>query len=194
MSWVHRAFPRARSWAPISPFPLFLYRVAMRVSGESTSSSPPYDSPRYVYYRVYASYGAIPSKRAPDSTQPFIGSIKATSVPPPLNVASLKRTLVHAEGIPDLLSRRSQLYHHFLGAETPMADADTVEILGLGADLAATPTDAMALVFCRRIERGGGSKVAKDRRPEGDSAWNWNAGPILSAAYAEWGSSLHTRL
>ncbi|KAJ6493454.1 hypothetical protein C8R45DRAFT_1212786 [Mycena sanguinolenta] len=114
-----------------------------------------------VYYRVYASYGAIPSKRAPDSTQPFIGRIKATSVPPPLKVASLKRTLAHAEGIPDPFGERSELYHYFLGVETPMADTDTVAILGLGASFAATPTDAVALVFVDELSEEEESNLPK---------------------------------
>ncbi|KAJ6486970.1 hypothetical protein C8R45DRAFT_1214242 [Mycena sanguinolenta] len=81
----------------------------MRLSEKEMASPPPYESPRYVYYRVYAAYGVIPSRTAPDPTQPSIGRIKATSVPPPLTAASLKHTLAHAEGIPDPLGLRSDL-------------------------------------------------------------------------------------
>ncbi|KAF7350553.1 hypothetical protein MSAN_01614900 [Mycena sanguinolenta] len=118
---------------------------SMRLSEKDMAFPPPYESPRYVYYRVYAPYGAILSKTAPDPTQPSIGRIKATSVPPPLNVASLKRTLAHAEGIPDPLGLRSDLYR-LPGEQTPMDDMEAVAILGPGG-VAPTWTDAVALVF-----------------------------------------------
>ncbi|KAJ6570322.1 hypothetical protein B0H10DRAFT_2237941 [Mycena sp. CBHHK59/15] len=79
-----------------------------------------------VYYRVYAPDGAIPSKTAPDPGNPFIGRIKATSVPPPHNVLSLKRTLGELEA-----------------SRTPPAEKASM----LGLDLGATPETALAFVF-----------------------------------------------
>lgn len=99
-----------------------------------------------VYYRVYAPDGAIPSKTAPDPSNPFIGRIKATSVPPPLDVASLKRTLAQAEGIPDLGGWRTDLYR-LPSHQAPMDDTEKVSILGLGTGIGLTATDALALVF-----------------------------------------------
>jgi hypothetical protein len=99
-----------------------------------------------VYYRVYAPDGAIPSKTAPDPSNPFIGRIKATSVPPPLDAASLKRTLAQAEGIPDLGGWRTDLYR-LPSHQAPMDDTEKVSILGLGTGIGLTATDALALVF-----------------------------------------------
>ncbi|KAJ6623721.1 hypothetical protein B0H10DRAFT_2009268 [Mycena sp. CBHHK59/15] len=103
---------------------------------------------RYVYYRVYAPDGAIPSKTALNSGNPFIGRIKATSVPPPLNVASLKRTLAQTEGLPDSIGSRTTLYR-FPSDQTPMDEAEKVSILGIG--IASTPTAALALVFVEEL-------------------------------------------
>ncbi|KAF8212658.1 hypothetical protein K438DRAFT_1957276 [Mycena galopus ATCC 62051] len=105
----------------------------MKVEDKETSSPPVYQPLRYVYYRVYATYGPIPSKRASDPTNPFIGP-------------SLKRTLAHAECIPDPLSLRTDLYR-LPSDETPIPDAEVVPILGTAYGTAATPADALALVF-----------------------------------------------
>ncbi|KAJ7276931.1 hypothetical protein C8J57DRAFT_1310733 [Mycena rebaudengoi] len=101
--------------------------------------------PRYVYYRVYAPDGAIPSKTAPDPTNPLVGRIKATSVPPPLNAASLKRTLAQAEGMADLMGLRSDLYR-LPSEQTPLDDAEPMSVHTLG-ETASTPASALALVY-----------------------------------------------
>ncbi|KAJ7677127.1 hypothetical protein DFH06DRAFT_1034468 [Mycena polygramma] len=99
---------------------------------------------RYVYYRVFAPDGAIPSKTASDPNDPLIGRLKALSVPPPLNAASLKRTLAQAERIADPMGLRADLYR-LPSDQTPMDDSEPVSILGPG--IASTPADAVALVF-----------------------------------------------
>ncbi|KAJ6528730.1 hypothetical protein DFH09DRAFT_1185606 [Mycena vulgaris] len=100
--------------------------------------------PRYVYYRVYAPDGAIPSKTAPDRGNPFIGRVKATSVPPPHNLLSLKRTLGEAEGLPDSTGGRTSIYA-LASATNALEGTDPVALLGRG--LGETPALALALVF-----------------------------------------------
>ncbi|KAJ7753540.1 hypothetical protein B0H16DRAFT_769498 [Mycena metata] len=102
--------------------------------------------PVYVYYRVYAPDGAIPSKTATDVNNPFVGRIRAKSVPPPLNVASLKRTLAHAEGLPDPLGLRSALYRFSLD-QTPMDEAEKISDSLLGTGNLFTPENALTLVY-----------------------------------------------
>ncbi|KAJ6502688.1 hypothetical protein C8R47DRAFT_1106445 [Mycena vitilis] len=99
---------------------------------------------RYVYYRIFAPDGAIPSKTATDPTDRLVGRLKALSVPPPLNAASLKRTLAQAEQIADPMGLRADLYR-LPSDQTPMDDSEPVSILGPG--IASTPADAVALVF-----------------------------------------------
>ncbi|KAJ7483811.1 hypothetical protein B0H11DRAFT_2020601 [Mycena galericulata] len=141
----------------------------MTPHNKDTSSPPPYGSSgplndqgapnvgqrdrRYVYYRAYAPDGAISSKTAWDPSNPLIGRVKATSVPPPLNVASLKRTLAHAESIPDPLGVRTVLCR-LPSAQTSMDDEEKVSILGVGAGIALTPEDAVALVFTEELADG----------------------------------------
>ncbi|KAJ7024661.1 hypothetical protein C8F04DRAFT_1270045 [Mycena alexandri] len=100
----------------------------------------------YVYYRAYAPDGAIPSRMAPDVNDSFVGRIRANSVPPPLNVASLKRTLAHAEGLPDTLGFRTALYRFPLD-QTPMDEAEKVSDSFLGTGTLFTPANALTLVF-----------------------------------------------
>ncbi|KAJ7923705.1 hypothetical protein B0H13DRAFT_2316246 [Mycena leptocephala] len=57
------------------------------------------DTPLYfcLYYRVHTPDGAIRSKTAFDSTDPFVGRITATSVPHPLHTWSLRECMVTVE-------------------------------------------------------------------------------------------------
>ncbi|KAJ7894407.1 hypothetical protein B0H14DRAFT_2683008 [Mycena olivaceomarginata] len=112
---------------------------------KDASSPPPSNPPRHVHYRVYAPDGVIPSKTGSDSNQPFIGRIKAMSVPPPHTAASLQRALAHAERIPDPLGVRARLYRR-PSDQTPIDDAAEMSILGASA-IASTPGDALVLVF-----------------------------------------------
>ncbi|KAJ7339236.1 hypothetical protein DFH08DRAFT_1014143 [Mycena albidolilacea] len=100
---------------------------------KDASSPPPYNPPRHVHYRVYAIDGVIASKTSSDPNQPFIGHIKAMSMPPSHTAASLQCTLAHTEHIPDPLG-------------TPIDDAAEMSILGASV-IASTPGDTLMLVF-----------------------------------------------
>jgi hypothetical protein len=74
----------------------------------------------------------------------FIGRIKATSVPPPHTVASLKRALVQAEELPDPDGDLTQLFE-MTDAGTEMVPSARVNIMN--GSLGATPQTPVALVF-----------------------------------------------
>jgi hypothetical protein len=97
-----------------------------------------------VYYRVYAPDGAIPARTAPDPGNPFIGLIKATSVPPPHNLLSLKRALGQVEKLPDPDGTRSSIYR-LPAATVPLGPTETIKILGPG--VGETPATALAFVL-----------------------------------------------
>ncbi|KAJ7907998.1 hypothetical protein B0H13DRAFT_2017708 [Mycena leptocephala] len=103
----------------------------------------PASEPRYVYYRVYSLDGMLPCAKKYGSN-PFIGRIKATSVPPPHTVASLKRALVQAEGLPDPNDDLTGLFET-RDAQTAMVTNARVAIST--GDLGATAQTPVALVF-----------------------------------------------
>ncbi|KAJ6578432.1 hypothetical protein B0H19DRAFT_1123173, partial [Mycena capillaripes] len=98
--------------------------------------------PRYVYYCLYTLDGMLQCKNWHQN--PFIGRIKATSVPPPLTVASLKRALVQAERLPDLDAQLTGLFET-RDARTAMAASALADIIT--GDLGATAQTPIALVF-----------------------------------------------
>ncbi|KAJ6578356.1 hypothetical protein B0H19DRAFT_1123012 [Mycena capillaripes] len=122
--------------------------------------------PRYVYYRLYTLDGMLHCKNQQQS--PFIGRIKATSVPPPHTVDSLKRALVQAEGLPDLDGQLTGLFET-RDARKAMAVSARADIL-IG-DLGATVQTPVALVFLTSpkeplqaasddgLDTGGGPKL-----------------------------------
>ncbi|KAJ6594353.1 hypothetical protein B0H19DRAFT_1095133 [Mycena capillaripes] len=116
--------------------------------------------PRYVYYRVYAPDGAIPSRTASDRGNPFVGRIKATSVPPPHNVLSLKRTLGETESLPDPTGSRTSIYS-VVSSTIAMDQTEAFDVLG--QNLGATPETALALVFAEEL-----SEKERRRRPSVD--------------------------
>ncbi|KAJ7464850.1 hypothetical protein B0H11DRAFT_2050142 [Mycena galericulata] len=131
----------------------------MTIDIDSSNPPPEYDSPmigapqekaatsspRYVYYRVYALYGAIPAKTAFDPSNPFIGRIAARSVPPPHTVLSLKRCLVHAENFSDPTGLRTVLYLNSV-ATSRLSNTTQLTILGQSESVGgATPETAFAL-------------------------------------------------
>ncbi|KAJ7430604.1 hypothetical protein B0H11DRAFT_2263146 [Mycena galericulata] len=99
--------------------------------------------PRYVFYRVYDPDGPIPTRRGYEGS-PLIGRIKATSVPPPHTVASLKRALILAEQLPDPSGELTTLFQT-KDARSAMDTAVRVGILA--GNIGATPSEAVALVF-----------------------------------------------
>jgi hypothetical protein len=79
-----------------------------------------------VHYRVYSEGGAIPSKTSatPDH-DPFLGRIKARSVPPPHTVHTLKRSLAKFENINDRTGCSLFLTPY---SQSPMDDTTKVTI------------------------------------------------------------------
>ena len=82
-----------------------------------------------VYYRIYAGDGAIPSNTPAAPGDPFLGRIKALSVPPPYRdtASAVKRTIAKAENIDDRASNMLFLIPY--SSKLPMDDADKVTIL-----------------------------------------------------------------
>ncbi|KAJ7121402.1 hypothetical protein C8R44DRAFT_736206 [Mycena epipterygia] len=89
-------------------------------------------------------------KNATDPRNPFVRLIKANSLPPLLNVASLKRTLAQAECIPDLTGGRTTLYR-LSSDPNPMDETERVSILGL-VGMGCTPANALAFRYIAKIE------------------------------------------
>jgi len=67
---------------------------------ESTDSTTP--EIRYLYYLLYANDYEMESKVAIDPERPSLGRIRADSVPPPRNLASIKRCISRVERTPAL--------------------------------------------------------------------------------------------
>ncbi|KAJ7050981.1 hypothetical protein C8F01DRAFT_1177040 [Mycena amicta] len=141
--------------------PDFVSPPLFRVRHPKALSVP---EPRYVYYRLYALDGMLRCKNPGSQQTPFIGRIKSTSVPPPYTVASLKRALVQAEGLPDPEGELTSLFET-RDARTPMAKNASADIFT--GSLGATAQTPVALVFLRnptvplqavsgdRVEDGG---------------------------------------
>ncbi|KAJ7647859.1 hypothetical protein FB45DRAFT_210140 [Roridomyces roridus] len=79
--------------APLPPLP------APPPPPPSLITAPEYE----VYYRLYTPSGAIPVKEAASRPDPFVGRILARSVPPPHLAGVLKRRILAAEGLLDLM-------------------------------------------------------------------------------------------
>ena len=97
-----------------------------------------------VYYRIYAEDGAIPSKTPATSGDPFVGLIKARSVPPPHTVNSVKLRIAKME---DISLNDPTSISLFLSPimQSPMADANKINILNRN-DFGSTPQAPLALV------------------------------------------------
>jgi hypothetical protein len=95
-----------------------------------------------VYYRIYSEDGSILSKAPAAPDDPFLGRIKARSVPPPHTVKAIKHSIAKVEDIKDRTSTSLFLTPH---SESPMGDADKVSILNHTA-LGSTPQEPLALV------------------------------------------------
>ena len=97
-----------------------------------------------VYYRIYAEDGAIFSKTPVTPSDPFLGRIKARSVPPPgpRTVKAVKRSIAKVENIKDRESTSLFLTPY---SQSPMDDADKITILN-GTGLGSTPQEPLALV------------------------------------------------
>ena len=121
-----------------------------------------------VYYRIYAGDKAIPCKIPVAAGDPFLGRIKARSVPPPRTAESVKRSIAKVENIKDRISTTLFLT---LYSESPMDDAEKVNILnGIGPE--ATLQEPLALVAKMSdsersaLESDGRSGVASAAEPD----------------------------
>ena len=96
-----------------------------------------------VYYRIYAGDGAIPSKTpVTPGVDPFLGRIKAISVPPPHTANAVKRCIAKVENIKD---RTSTSLFLTLYSQSPMGDTDKVAIFNRTGP-GSTPQEPLALV------------------------------------------------
>ena len=95
-----------------------------------------------VYYRIYAEDGAIPSKTPAAPSDPFLGRIKARSVPPPHTAKAVKHSIAKVENIEDRTSTSLFLTPY---SQSPMSDADKVTILDRTGP-GSTPQEPLALV------------------------------------------------
>ena len=95
-----------------------------------------------VYYRIYAEDGAIPSKTPVDAGDPFLGRIKASSVPLPRTAKTVKRSISKVENIKD---RAGTTLFLTLYSNSPMDDAEKVTMLN-GIGPGSMPQEPLALV------------------------------------------------
>ena len=101
-----------------------------------------------VYYRIFAEDGAIPSKTPANPGDPFLGRIKARSIPPPHldrdTAKTIKLSIAKAENIIDLKNTRLFLTPH---SQLPMGDSDKVTALNrISSGPGSTPQDPLAFV------------------------------------------------
>jgi len=96
---------------------------------------------RYLYYQVYKGHGAVLSKQPASSNDPYVGCIRADSVPPPHTTASIMRCISKGEGLDN--SKQSQLFAN-ISSRLPMGEG-YVSIL-TNNHAGSTPEDPMAYV------------------------------------------------
>ena len=122
-----------------------------------------------VYYRIYAEDGAIPLKTPLAPGDPFLGRIKARSVPPPHTVKAVKRSIANVENIKDRTNTSLFLTQY---SQSPMGDACEVTILDRTGP-GSTPHEPLALVAKMTdsepersaLESGGGGELASVAEP-----------------------------
>ena len=95
-----------------------------------------------VYYRIYAEDGAIPSRTPATIGDPFVGRIKARSVPPPHTAKAVKHSIAKMENIEDRKSTSLFLTPY---SQSPMGDTDKITILNRTGP-GSTPQEPLALV------------------------------------------------
>ncbi|KAJ7342502.1 hypothetical protein DFH08DRAFT_811584 [Mycena albidolilacea] len=97
----------------------------------------------FIYYYEYTPDGVLRCKN-PLKGNPFIDRLKATSVPLPHTVASLKQVIVQPEGLPDPTGDFTSL---FKTRNTWNAMVSSTHVDILTGDLGATIKTPMVLVF-----------------------------------------------
>ena len=100
-----------------------------------------------VYYRIYHEDGAIPSKAPAAPGDPFLGRIKARSVPPPHRdtVKAVKLSIAKVENI-EIKDRPNTSLFLSPYSQSPMGDADKVTALNRTTGPGSTPQDPLAFV------------------------------------------------
>ena len=136
-----------------------------------------------VYYRIYAEDGAIPSK-TPVAGDPFLGRIKARSVPPPHTAKTVKRSIAKVENINDRTCTTIFLTPF---SKSPMGDAEKVTVLN-GTGPGSSPQEPLALVA--RMSDSERSSLESDGRGGLASA----AEPDTISPEVRYGTSIHTLL
>ena len=93
---------------------------------------------------MYAEDGTFPSKSPVPLSDPFLGRIKALSIPPPHTLKSVKCSIARVENIKD--SESMSLFITPL-SKSPMDEADKAIFLNrTGAGPGSTPQEPLALV------------------------------------------------
>ena len=119
-----------------------------------------------VYYRIYSEDGAIPLK-TPVPTfpgDPFLGRIKAISVPPPHTSKTVKCSIAKVECIKDPTKTILFLSPY---SQSPTGDADKVDILNRTGP-GSTPQEPLAIVA--KMSDSDRSDLESERRGELASA------------------------
>ena len=128
--------------SPSQKHPKGQLRVIVSARLENSSFPPSHSCVLLVYYRIYAEDGAIPSKK-PVPGDPFLGCIKAISVPPPHTAKNVKRSIAKVECIKD---RTNCILFLTPYSQLPTDDADKVAILNRTTGSGSMPHDPLALV------------------------------------------------
>ncbi|KAJ7064570.1 hypothetical protein C8F01DRAFT_1021249 [Mycena amicta] len=115
------------------------YKPSFPFAHEPATTAREKTEERYVYYRVYHPSGALPCHTA-FSSDPFLGRLRARSIPPPHTVATLKRCMRAAEGYDEDIDWLLALYDGY--ALEAMLDGTRMAILsgtggnGMGVETA----------------------------------------------------------
>ena len=113
-----------------------------------------------VYYRIYAEDGAIASKTPATPDDPFLGRIKAISVPPPHTAKALKFSIARVENIKDRTNTSLFLSPY---SQSAMSDSEKVALLSRSG-LGSTPQEPLALVA--KMPDSERSKLESEGRAE----------------------------
>jgi len=130
------------------------------VGGTSVEVTRPAGT-RYIYYRIYAEDGAIPSVNPVYTDDPSLGRIMAKIVAPPHTAISLKLCFSSVENIDEKIYTKL-----FVAAssQTPMDDDGSVSILGHpGPGPGCTPNEPMAFVA---MSSGASIRRLDGRKPQ----------------------------
>ena len=151
--------------SPSQKHPKGQLRVIVSARLENSSFPPSHSCVLLVYYRIYAEDGAIHSKK-PVAPDPFLGRIKAISVPPPHTAKNVKRSIAKVECIEDHANSVLFLTQY---SQSPTGDTDKIAILNRTGP-GSTPHEPLALVVKKsdsdRLESEGRAELASAADPD----------------------------